>query len=144
MEMQEQVNGQQFVVSDQKEKLDIDVVHGFLKRSSWASHRTRETLMKSIKNSLCFGVYSGSQQVAFARVVTDGCTFSYLCDVFVDENFRGLGVSKLLMAEIMKHPELQSFRRFTLATKDAHGLYEKFGFKNIDANVFMEVKNDFV
>ncbi len=133
---------QELEVSSEKSRLDIDVIHGFLKRSSWASNRTRETLAKSIQNSLCFGAYLKNRQVGFSRVVTDGCTFAYLCDVFVDEKFRGLGISKHLMDEIMMHPDLQSYRRFTLATRDAHGLYAKYGFKLVDADRFMEIKND--
>ncbi len=128
--------------SSDKLRLDLNIVHGFLKRSSWAAKRTRETLTKSIENSLCFGAYFGDRQVGFARVVTDGCTFAYLCDVFVDEEFRNRGISKALMANLMKHPELQSYRRFTLATKDAHGLYRQFGFQDVEPNRFMEIKND--
>lgn len=135
---------EQVAISADKDLLDIEITHGFLKRSSWAANRTRETLIKSIQNSICFGAYFENKQVAFARVVSDGCTFAYLCDVFVDERYRGKGISKLLMSEIMKHPELQSFRRFTLATKDAHGLYAKYGFQSVDANRFMEIKNDSV
>jgi GNAT superfamily N-acetyltransferase len=130
------------VILTNREDLDIDLVHGFLKRSSWAANRTRDTLVKSIQNSLCFGAYIGKTQIGFARVVTDGCTFSYLCDVFVDEHYRGRGISKKLMEAIMRHPELQSFRRFTLATKDAHGLYKKYGFGNVPDNTFMEIKRD--
>jgi len=98
--------------------------------------------VRSIENSLCFGAYCGSKQVAFARVVTDGCTFSYLCDVFVDEEYRGKGISKALMAYVMDHPDLQSYRRFTLATKDAHELYRKFGFRDAEQGRFMEIKRD--
>jgi GNAT superfamily N-acetyltransferase len=133
---------EQIDISEEKSRLNIDVIHGFLKRSSWAAHRTRETLVKSIANSICFGAYLGNKQIGFARVVTDQSTFAYLCDVFVDEDYRGQGISKKLMTEIMKHPQLQSFRRFTLATKDAHGLYKKFGFQNVGADIFMEIKND--
>jgi GNAT superfamily N-acetyltransferase len=125
-----------------KTRLDVETIHEFLKRSSWASKRTRETLLRSIENSLCFGAYSSGRQIAFARVVTDGCTFAYLCDVFVDEEYRGLGISKALMSQVMKHPDLQGYRRFTLATKDAHGLYRKFGFQNVEPNLFMEIKHD--
>ena len=130
------------VISDDKSLLNIETVHGFLKRSSWAALRTRTTLVKSIQNSICFGAYIDKTQIAFARVVSDGCTFAYLCDVFVDEKFRGKGVSKKLMTAIMNHPELQNFRRFTLATKDAHGLYEQFGFRNVAADLFMEIKKE--
>lgn len=138
----------QIIISSDKNELDVEKTHGFLKRSTWAAKRTRETLLKSIQNSICFGAYvdghdgQGGQQVAFARVVTDGCTFAYLCDVFVDEAYRGRGISKQMMTEIMKHPELQSFRRFTLATKDAHGLYAQFGFQNVDAGRFMQIQHD--
>jgi N-acetylglutamate synthase-like GNAT family acetyltransferase len=132
----------QIVISDNKEFLDIEIVHGFLKRSSWAANRTRETLEKSISSSICFGAYAEKKQVAFARIVSDCCTFAYLCDVFVDENYRGRGISKELMTAIMKHPDLQSYRRFTLATENAHRLYAQFGFKNVPVNLFMEIKND--
>jgi GNAT superfamily N-acetyltransferase len=123
----------QIVISDNKEFLDIEIVHGFLKRSSWAANRTRETLEKSISSSICFGAYAEKKQVAFARIVSD---------VFVDENYRGRGISKELMTAIMKHPDLQSYRRFTLATENAHRLYAQFGFKNVPVNLFMEIKND--
>lgn len=136
-------------ITDDKSRLDIEITHGFLKRSHWASQRTRETLIKSIENSLCFGVYLKTEnddgvprQIAFARVVTDSCTFAYLCDVFVDEEFRGRGISKKLMEEIMKHPDLQSYRRFTLATKDAHTLYTRYGFTDVEPGRFMEIKKD--
>jgi N-acetylglutamate synthase-like GNAT family acetyltransferase len=130
------------LISDDKSLLDVEITHGFLKRSHWAPERTRETLLKSIQNSLCFGAYLEGKQIAFARVVTDGCTFSYLCDVFVDENYRGRGVSKRIMESIMAHPELKSFRRFVLATKDAHGLYKRYGFGEIQEGVFMEIKRN--
>jgi N-acetylglutamate synthase-like GNAT family acetyltransferase len=129
-------------ISDNKARLDIETVHGFMKRSFWAAQRTRETLVKSIQNSLCFGAYQEGRQIGFARVVTDQSTFAYLCDVFVDEKFRGLGVSREMMEKIMKHPTLQNLRRFMLATRDAQGLYEKFGFKAVDPNRVMEIKID--
>lgn len=132
----------EILISDDKSRLDIARVHDFLKRSHWAANRTRATLEKSIRNSLCFGAYIDGRQVGFARVVTDGCTFAYLCDVFVDEEFRGLGISRKLMEKIVAHPELQSYRRFLLATVHAHGLYEKFGFRNVDPERFMEIQRD--
>jgi GNAT superfamily N-acetyltransferase len=132
-------------ISDDKTLLDIEITHGFMKRSFWAASRTRETLLTSIENSVCFGAYCDGKQIAFARVVTDGCTFSYLCDVFVDESHRKKGVSKLMMTAVMKHPRIQSFRRFLLATKDAHGLYSQFGFRKTESpERFMEIKNDYV
>ena len=77
---------------------------------------------------MCFGVYEGSKCIGFARVITDNATFGYLADVFIDESYRGRGLSKWLMETIMAHPDLQGFRGWQLATRDAHGLYEKFGF----------------
>ncbi|MET0753864.1 MAG: GNAT family N-acetyltransferase, partial [Pyrinomonadaceae bacterium] len=90
--------------------------------------RTKEQTVTAIKNSLPFGVYKGENQIGFARVVTDFATFAYLGDVFILEDFRGKGLSKWLMDVIISHPDLQNFRRWILATKDAHALYEKFGF----------------
>lgn len=140
--MSSNYQAQEVEYTSDKSRLDVDTIHGFLKRSSWAAKRTRETVVKSLETSICFGAYVGPRQIGFARVVTDGCTFAYLCDVFVDEEFRGRGISKTLMSHVMKHTELQSYRRFTLATSDAHGLYRKFGFQDVQPNRFMEIKND--
>lgn len=107
---------------------DFAFVHRELSRSYWAEGIPAETVRRAAENSLCINVFEGEKQVAYARVITDKTTFAYLCDVIVDENERGKGIGKMLMAFILKHPELQGLRRFTLATKDAHGLYEKFGF----------------
>lgn len=111
--------------------MDVDTIHGFLRRSYWAQNRSRETVAKSLENSLCYGIFEGDRQVAFARVVTDSCTFAYLCDVFVDESYRGRGLSKRLLDAILAAPELATLRRFLLATTDAHGLYERYGFKRL-------------
>ena len=93
----------------------------------------KEVIKKAINNSLCFGVYNGCEgQVGFARVITDNATFAYLADVFIVENYRGRGLSKLLVKTIVEHESLQGLRRFLLATSDAHGLYSQFGFKAID------------
>src|SRR6185503_1386265 len=88
----------------------------------------RETVERSIRNSLCFGVYAAGKQIAFARVITDRAVFAYLADVFVIPEFRGRGVAKLLMRTILAHPALQTLRSFVLGTRDAHGLYSQFGF----------------
>jgi GNAT superfamily N-acetyltransferase len=120
-----------FVLSTDKSKLDLDTICGFMARSHWAANRKRATVVKSIENSLCYGVYHQGRQIAFARLVTDYCTYAYLCDVFVDEEYRGRGLSKWMMGCIMENPDLAELRRFTLATKDVHGLYEKFGFKSL-------------
>jgi GNAT superfamily N-acetyltransferase len=127
--MPQEYRKERFVLSNSRSRLQIDIIHGFLARSHWAANRKRETIVKSIEHSLCYGIYEDQRQIAFARLVTDYCTYAYLCDVFVDESYRGRGLSKWMMECIMINPDLAELRRFTLATKDAHGLYERFGFK---------------
>ena len=124
-----------FIISTDKSKIDIAAVHNYLsKESYWAKNISLEIVTKAIDGAFCFGVYkketsSAFTQVGFARVISDKATFGYLADVFIMEQYRGIGLSKWLMFEIMNHPELQGFRGWMLGTKDAHGLYEKFGFK---------------
>ena len=121
-------NGE-FIISTDRTRLQIEAIHRFLSEESyWAQNRTKEQTLTAIKNSLPFGVYTGENQIGFARVVTDYATFAYLGDVYILENFRGKSLSKWLMDVIVGHPELQDFRRWVLATRDAHTLYEKFGF----------------
>jgi len=121
-----------FVISTDKSRFQIDVICDFLSRESyWANKRTREQTVRGIENSLCFGVFEGEKQIGFARVITDHATFAYLGDVFILKEFRGQGLSKWLMETIVSHPDLQGFRRWILATKDAHGLYEQFGFTSL-------------
>lgn len=119
-----------FYISTDKTRLDVTLIHDYLSnRSYWAKERSRETVERSIANSLCFGVFNNSdEQVGFARVVTDYAIFAWLMDVFILETYQGHGLGKLLMKEIMAHPELQTLTRWGLGTKDAHTLYEKFGF----------------
>jgi GNAT superfamily N-acetyltransferase len=102
-----------------------------LRQSYWAEGIPIEIVKRSIENSLCFGVYKTSQQIGFARLVTDYATFAYLADVFILESFRGQGLSKWLMETIVSHPDLQGLRRWMLATRDAHELYRKYGFTAI-------------
>jgi GNAT superfamily N-acetyltransferase len=118
----------EFEISTDPGRLDIDLIHGFLRTSYWASGRRRSVVERSIKNSLCFGVYQAGRQVAFARVVSDRAVFAYLMDVFVIPECRGRGIAKALMRSVLGHPELQNLRVFLLATRDAHDLYTKFGF----------------
>lgn len=121
-------NGE-FTISTDRNRLQIEVIHRFLSEDSyWARERTKEQTITAIKNSLPFGVYKGENLIGFARVVTDYATFAYLGDVFILEEFRGMGLSKWLMEVIVNHPDLQGFRRWVLATKDAHTLYEKYEF----------------
>jgi GNAT superfamily N-acetyltransferase len=119
--------GQYRITTDQ-EQLDLDAIHTFLSRSFWAEGIPRDTVATSIANSLCFGVFDGTSQVGFARVVTDRATYAYLCDVYVLETHRGLGLGKWLIETVMAHPDLQGLRRFQLVTRDAHGLYSRHGF----------------
>jgi len=121
--------GPELEISTDPARLDIEAIHGFLRHSYWAEGRARSVVERSIRNSLCFGVYFAGQQVAFARVVSDRAVFAYLMDVFVLPAFRGRGISKALMRAVLDHPELQNLRIFLLATRDAHGLYEQFGFQ---------------
>ena len=120
-----------FYISTDKNQLDIGLVHDFLSNQSyWAKGRSRETIETSIANSLCFGVYNSThQQVGFARVVSDFSVFAWLLDVFIAGSYRGNGLGKLLIKEIMAHHSLQSLKRWGLGTQDAHGLYKQFGFK---------------
>jgi GNAT superfamily N-acetyltransferase len=118
-----------FLISTDKEKIDALYVHQFLSKSYWAENIPLETIQRSIEGSLCFSVVYLNHQVGFARVITDEATFAYLADVFIDENFRGKGLSKWLMEVIISYPTLQGLRRFMLATRDAHGLYKQFGFE---------------
>ena len=121
------------VISTNPAWMDVSVVHGFLSTSYWAKGIPRETIARSIENSLCFGVYRGRQQVGFARVISDYATFAYIGDVFVLETERGKGLSKWLMEVIVSTPELQGLRRWILATRDAHGLYAQHGFTPLSA-----------
>lgn len=118
-----------FLISTDKDKIDALYVHQFLSKSYWAENIPLETIQRSIEGSLCFSVVYLNHQVGFARVITDEATFAYLADVFIDENFRGKGLSKWLMEVIISYPTLQGLRRFILATRDAHGLYKQFGFE---------------
>ena len=126
-----------FLISTDRSKLDVDVIHRFLTRSYWAEGIPRETVVRSIENSLCFGVYNGGEQVGFARVVSDYATYAYIADVFILEAYRGRGLGKELMASVMAHPKLQGLRRWSLGTRDAHGLYEQFGFTRVESPVRM-------
>ena len=122
-----------FIISTDNNLLDFDIIHGYLATESyWGKGMPADKLEKAIANSLCFGIYKNNRQAGFARVVTDKATFAYLCDVFVLEDFKGIGLSKWMMQTIMAHPDLQELRRWSLATADAHGLYKQFGFTEIN------------
>jgi GNAT superfamily N-acetyltransferase len=120
-----------FVISTDKSRLDRALIQDFLSRSYWAKGIPREIVDRSIENSLCFGLYHGEKQVGFARVITDFATFAYLADVFVVEDSRAEGLGMRLMNVVMEHPSLKNLRRWMLVTRDAHGLYQKFGWRSL-------------
>lgn len=132
----------QYVVSTDRARLDLDVIHNFLTNCYWAQGIPKETVRRSIEGTLCFGVYDGEAQVGFARVISDYATIAYLGDVFVLESHRGRGLSRWLMECIVSHPALQDLRRWILLTRDAHELYAKFGFTALAApDRYMELHN---
>jgi N-acetylglutamate synthase-like GNAT family acetyltransferase len=118
-----------YEISTDRNRLDIALIHDFLRSSYWAQGIPRAVVERSIQHSLCFGAFLDGRQVGFARVITDFAAIAYVADIFVVPAHRGRGISKLLMRAILEHPELQGLRRFLLATRDAHGLYAQFGFQ---------------
>lgn len=132
-----------YKISANKNDLDFSVVYQFIASSYWAKGIPQTTMQRAIENSLCFGVFTErNQQVGFARVISDYATYAYLADVFILEGHRGKGLSKWLVAEILNHADLQGLRRFNLVTRDAHGLYEQFGFVRLQTtNGYMKIIN---
>jgi GNAT superfamily N-acetyltransferase len=129
-----------FLISTDQDRLDIKAIHAYLSRSYWAEGIPFDTVAKSIRESLCFGLFEGPLQIGFARVISDRATFAYLCDVYVLEGHNGQGLGTWLMENVCAHPDLQGLRRFVLVTRDAHGLYEKFGFTPLAApSRYMEI-----
>ena len=120
-----------YLISTDPARLDVTAIHGYLTRSYWCPGIPREVVERSVRNSLCFGVYHNGAQVGLARVITDQATYAYLCDVYILEEHRGHGLGKWLMQAVISHPWLQGLRRFMLATRDAHALYEQFGFREV-------------
>jgi len=122
----------EFLVSTDPARLDIAAIHGFLTRSYWAKGVAREVVERSVRGSMAFGVYHHGRQIGFARVITDRATFGYLADVYLLEEFRGEGLGKWLVECIIAHPELSACRRLLLATRDAQGLYARYGFRPLE------------
>jgi len=118
-----------FIATDRR-LLDDEFVVQSLQSTYWAADRSRADIIASMETSLCFGVFESGRerQVGFARVITDGVTFSWVCDVFIDPAYRGRGLGKSLVAEVLSHPNVTQTRTY-LGTKDAHSFYERFGFK---------------
>jgi GNAT superfamily N-acetyltransferase len=122
----------EYVISTDPSRIDMDVVCDFLNRSYWARGRPRERTELGLAHSLVFGLYAGHHQIGLARVVTDYAIIAYLCDVFIHEAHRGRGLGKWLIETIINHPDLKHVRRWLLATDDAHGLYAQYDFKPLD------------
>jgi GNAT superfamily N-acetyltransferase len=120
-----------FLISTDPKLLDMTTVHDFLSRAYWAKGRPQERTEEAFANSLVFGIYVGSRLIGMARVVTDHSIVAYLCDVFIHEDYRGHGLGKWLMESMLEHPGLKHVRRWLLATDDAHGLYQQFGFEQL-------------
>jgi GNAT superfamily N-acetyltransferase len=127
------VTRDEYEITTDKQRLDLRLIHEFLaNRSYWAGDIPLEVVKRSIENSLCFGVYHRGRQVGLARVITDFATFAYLADVFIEEDHRGAGLGKWLVGTVLGHPELSGLRMIFLSTRDAHGLYERYGFMKVD------------
>lgn len=119
-----------FTITTDPKAFDLDAIHEFLsERAYWCLGVPRHVMEKAFERSLCFGMLEGEKQVGFARMVTDGATFAWLCDVYVIESYRGRGLGDWLIASVLEHPDLQGLRRIVLATRDAHGLYRRNGFE---------------
>lgn len=130
----------EYRISTDPAKFDLEAIHAYLVRAYWCQGIPRKTVERAVANSLCFAVLRGKAQVGFARVVTDSATFAYLCDVYILEEHRGHGLGKWLMECVMGHASLQGLRRFILATRDAHGLYRQFDFRELgNPEVMMEI-----
>jgi len=126
--MYQEYHRDHFTISTDPSRLDVDAIHAFLTRSYWAEGIPRDIVARSLRHALCFGLYDGDKQIGLARVVSDFATYAYLADVYILEAYRGRGLGKWLMACVVGHPDLQGLRRWSLATRDAHGLYRQFGF----------------
>ncbi len=137
-----------FILSTDKTLLQIDRIHRFLSQEAyWSFNIPLDVLKKSIENSLCFGLYSQSEnealQIGYARIISDFATFAWLCDVYVEKDWRGKSLSKWIMECLVSHPDMKGLRRFCLATKDAHSLYSKYGFEITKTpENWMEIKDN--
>ena len=127
-----EVKKDNFTISTDPSRLDVDTVVDMLTRAYWAKGRPRERTERALSNSLVFGLYDGAEQIGIARIVSDYAVFAYLCDVFIHEDYRARGLGKWLMETIKSHPDLQGLRRFLLATHDAHELYKQYGWMPLE------------
>jgi GNAT superfamily N-acetyltransferase len=127
-----------FLISTDRTLLDVDAIASFLAGAYWAQGRTRDTIERSLENSIVFGLYHAGRQIGLARVITDKATFAYLADVYIDEAYRGRGLGKWLIGSLLGHPDLQGRVRWLLATRDAHAFYRPFGWQPVAAERWME------
>jgi N-acetylglutamate synthase-like GNAT family acetyltransferase len=131
----------ELVITTDKSKLNLELIHNFLSTAYWSKDRPKEIIDKSVERSLCSGVYYRNEQIGFARVVTDYSIFAYLADVFILEKYRGNGIGKKLIQTILNYPDIKDVKRWLLVTSDAHKFYAPLGFKNLDeTEKFMEIK----
>lgn len=132
-----------FVITTDKNKMDIVAIHDFLSNySGWSNNISLEKVQTSVDNSLNFGLLHHDKQIGFARVISDFATIAYLGDIYILENYRGKGLSKKLMDTIMQHQSLQGLRRWILLTSTAVWLYKKYGFTNLPKpEIYMELYN---
>lgn len=121
----------QFTISTERSKLQLDEIYAYLSRSYWAAGRPKEVVQRSLENSLCFGLFDHERQIGLARVITDYAVLAHLCDVFVLEEYQHKGLGKWLLSVVMSHPDLQGIVKWSLATRDAHGFYRQFGFREL-------------
>ena len=137
-----EVKKDNFTISTDPSRLDLDAIAKMLTRAYWALGRPRERTERAIANSLVFGVFDGVKQIGIARIVSDYAIFAYLCDVFIHEYYRTRGLGKWLMETVRSHPDLQGLRRWVLATHDAHGLYKQYGWTPLEnPQNWMEILN---
>ncbi len=121
-------------ISNDRSRIDFERLCNFIQSAYWGKGRATSTIKSSFDNSLCFIAEKDGHQIGFARVITDYAIIGYLCDVLVFEEYRGRGIAKMLMTSILDHPQLSTVESLMLATRDAHGFYEKFGFQHIHGN----------
>jgi GNAT superfamily N-acetyltransferase len=132
----------EFSISTDQSAFDINAIHAYLSTSYWAAGIPLETVARSVANSLCFGVFHHDAQIGFARVITDRATFAYIGDVYILDAFQGRGLGTWLIQIITAHPDLQGLRRWSLVTRDAHGLYARFGFRALSKPAGYMEKSD--
>ena len=132
-----------WTVSTDPSRIQLEIVHRWLRGSYWSPGVRRDVCEKAFANSLAAGAYDETgRQLGVARVASDRATFAWLCDVYVDEPSRGLGIGRALVGALMSHPELQTIRRWGLGTRDAHEVYRPLGFGPVDPQILMQYLPD--